>query len=1337
MKFKRKLFASVLAIALAFGSAAVLPGKFFGSGSVIEASAETSGDYTYTVLDDGTVRITRYNGSGGDITVPAKLDGKAVSEVASYVFYNNYRIKSLTFSNGIKKISDRVVYWCSNLETISIPASVTDIGETAFAGCSYTTLKVSSSNQNYAASGNVLFSKDKTVLYLAPRSIGSYTVPSTVKRIGNGAFRECTGLKSITFPSGLEEISANAFSECSGLTEIKLPASVKDLGDGAFSNCSSLNKLTLQSGLESIGNYCFYSCLSLTGAALPSTLTYVGSEAFMNCNTLKTVTVPESVTSIGYHAFGYSYVGNEMILTDGFTMRCSFGSAGMGYAVRSGIAYELVDPESVDAYDQSLEEGKILDFFSLSDDYYWNEKRNGFYFAGVGDDLGKLIFLSLDTGKSEVVFDFSENNCGFDVKALARSGNGLSSDTELYEIRTSSELYRSFRQGSKLYILYNYSYYTGSYDNRYYSHLLCVFDLDTGKILNTFFPDPSNGRYTAVGADASGRIFLAREKKVTEKVTDDKTGETTERSVLKVNVDMFSPAFKKLAEAKAPDESTIYGFYGFDSASGVFAMNVYYNWIYWGYDHNMDAVALGKAGKSSVEISNYIVSTIGQQGYSSISNAAVTIGKYLCVDAPLAVSNNLLNPYSSGMSVYDIAKAYELDENCCKFSLPREYYSNPGSTSILKNGSRFARVCSAPGDDTHILAVEGSTKIAEYDAELGTEGGEIGYIITEHPVYELISGSEDVIIIMRDTESRTKYYIQKIKWTKPTKLTMSKTRLSVKVSDRKQLSATADSVYTQEIDWSSSDPKTVSVSESGVITAMKAGKAVITAKTSQGLKATCTVTVTDPALAELAGTVLKVGIGAKSLNSDMNDYSGWAASTVKSYLYENADKTFTRAEYISGNVVIENWSADCRTLLSTRKIVPELPIFGGVFFGKTYNFVVSGQKNPDQSDTAEVLRVVKYSKDWERLGAASVKGANTYVPFEAGSLRMTESNGRLYIHTCHTMYDDGDGLHHQANMTYTVRQSNMKVEQNQSEVYNYTSGYVSHSFNQFIKADGDRIYRVDQGDANPRCIFINYFIRETDPRNISGKGLASFGGGYGQNYTGANIGGFELTTHNAVVAYSSIDQSNFRNSDQYNIYLSVQDKDFKHDVKTVKLTDYAEGSGVYVAAPQIVKVSKEILLVMWQETDSKGTVAKFATVNEDGLMTSDIVSIKAGLSDCQPILCSDGLVRWYVTNNSQPTFYSVNPFYLDNISVCGLKTGDADRDGAITTKDLLLIKRYAANWKGYGSKIDLDLSDIDGDGRITSKDIMILKRCLAGWKGYSEKYIVEKVVPLEPRHDSV
>ena len=105
------------------------------------------------------------------------------------------------------------------------------------------------------------------------------------------------------------------------------------------------------------------------------------------------------------------------------------------------------------------------------------------------------------------------------------------------------------------------------------------------------------------------------------------------------------------------------------------------------------------------------------------------------------------------------------------------------------------------------------------------------------------------------------------------------------------------------------------------------------------------------------------------------------------------------SELIDKRIIREEYDKNFN-LLSSTSIEPELPLFGGEFGGEKYNFIVFGQEHENEDDSFEVLRVVKYSKDWQRIDSASLCGKNTYIPFAGGSLRMDEEHGVLFIATC-------------------------------------------------------------------------------------------------------------------------------------------------------------------------------------------------------------------------------------------------------------------------------------------------------------------------------------------------
>jgi hypothetical protein len=168
-------------------------------------------------------------------------------------------------------------------------------------------------------------------------------------------------------------------------------------------------------------------------------------------------------------------------------------------------------------------------------------------------------------------------------------------------------------------------------------------------------------------------------------------------------------------------------------------------------------------------------------------------------------------------------------------------------------------------------------------------------------------------------------------------------------------------------------------------------------------------------------------------------------------------------KYNTADVLIEYYD-EAFSYLSNQSIKAELPIFAGFYAGEEFYYVVWGKNNLKEYDSNEVIRVVKYNKNWERLSQCSVYGANTKKPFSLGTLRMTECNGYLFVRTTHQMYASEDDLNHQANMALQIRTADMVLTDSAYDISNYALGYVSHCFNTFIMTDDtNHILTLDQG----------------------------------------------------------------------------------------------------------------------------------------------------------------------------------------------------------------------------------------------------------------------------------
>ena len=133
--------------------------------------------------------------------------------------------------------------------------------------------------------------------------LDSLTIPPSVTTIGYEAFSYCYGLTSIAIPSSVTTIGSAAFRGCKSLTSIIIPLGVTTIDDSAFSGCSRLTSIAIPSSVTTIGSAAFRGCKSLTSIIIPLGVTAIGDSAFSDCSSLTSITIPSSVTTIGSAAF--------------------------------------------------------------------------------------------------------------------------------------------------------------------------------------------------------------------------------------------------------------------------------------------------------------------------------------------------------------------------------------------------------------------------------------------------------------------------------------------------------------------------------------------------------------------------------------------------------------------------------------------------------------------------------------------------------------------------------------------------------------------------------------------------------------------------------------------------------------------------------------------------------------------------------------------------------------------------------------------------------------------------------------------------------------------------
>jgi hypothetical protein len=299
----------------------------------------TAADVGVSIAADGSaVAIWGYYGSAPNIFIPAELEGLPVRSVRlsstkyeetghRYGGYGSYRLRqqaprivtiadgismaddcffglvnleSLTLPQGIKAIAARMFLDSPSLTSLTIPASVTEIGDYAvggpghydldpnnygvphYRGCGIKELVIPDS---VVTLGKEIFSRG-SLNHTGISAIERITLPKNLKEIPKGMFRGAKNLKSITLPEGLTAIGEYAFSE-SGLESIVIPDSVTVIGNGAFSECENLAEVTLPKGLKSFPSYWVYDYSYNTGTL------------FDRCSRLKRITIPAGVSEIG------------------------------------------------------------------------------------------------------------------------------------------------------------------------------------------------------------------------------------------------------------------------------------------------------------------------------------------------------------------------------------------------------------------------------------------------------------------------------------------------------------------------------------------------------------------------------------------------------------------------------------------------------------------------------------------------------------------------------------------------------------------------------------------------------------------------------------------------------------------------------------------------------------------------------------------------------------------------------------------------------------------------------------------------------------------------------
>jgi hypothetical protein len=292
--------------------------------TIVKESPASDFEYDLNETEDGVV-ITGYRGKGGDVIIPAEIEGYPVVECngtfdggyvsitsiifpdsitkisnpglrdSEAVFKNMQSLKKVIFPKHLKEIPAYMLYYCYNVTTIQLPEDVEIIGIYAFAYLSITDIYLPNTVQ-----------KIKDYAFSGCRNLKIVTLPSSLKEIAGYVFSGCNNIETLNLSDGIESIDSEAFKN-TAIRTLTIPSSVKKIGGSAFYDCENLETLTLSDGIEEIESYAFKGT-AIKKLVIPASVKRIGDGAFEVCYQLESLTLSEGIEIIGAHAFGQTAI---------------------------------------------------------------------------------------------------------------------------------------------------------------------------------------------------------------------------------------------------------------------------------------------------------------------------------------------------------------------------------------------------------------------------------------------------------------------------------------------------------------------------------------------------------------------------------------------------------------------------------------------------------------------------------------------------------------------------------------------------------------------------------------------------------------------------------------------------------------------------------------------------------------------------------------------------------------------------------------------------------------------------------------------------------------------
>ena len=303
MKVKSKLLSAVIAGTVALTNLSVMgtmPDTFAAENDIkyddylyySKIDFDNDSEYDYVAISD-------CERDAVSVDIPEEIEGLPVKVIDKQAFYGNTNLTSVSIPETVTVIGDNA-FARTKISTIQLPTALEEIGNTVFYSTNLTEIKIPDTVKSVGSDilhGTPLLKNQSGLKYADTWLIGyekndaSAEIKDGTRGIAKSAFAKATALEEVTLPDSIEIIDEDAFNGCTKLKSITLPNGITAISDSTFKGCSALESITFPESVTAIGKEAFESCSGLKSIIIPETVTAVGKYAFNACKAIESITI--------------------------------------------------------------------------------------------------------------------------------------------------------------------------------------------------------------------------------------------------------------------------------------------------------------------------------------------------------------------------------------------------------------------------------------------------------------------------------------------------------------------------------------------------------------------------------------------------------------------------------------------------------------------------------------------------------------------------------------------------------------------------------------------------------------------------------------------------------------------------------------------------------------------------------------------------------------------------------------------------------------------------------------------------------------------------------------